>query len=768
VQWVFTPSLFTGNVIPGNITDIYLRVGSGGASTFQNLLIKMGDVSFSAFPNGTYLTSLQTVYSSASASFPAVAAGGWLKITLQTPFLFSSTSNFVVEVSQTGYTGGMTMAQSSVANGRIYGSVTSATGTAGAGLVNFGFDVIPAVPCAGRPAKPTVTGPSAVCPSASFNLGFSPTYPYNGISYQWQSSPDSISWTNVYNFPQYTTSQVALTYYRLIVGCANSGLYDTSYAKKVTMENYLNCYCTPTYSNNCSSISNIKDFIMNGINGTQIKDLATGCSSPGLRYISTPPTVELLRGGLVTGTINSDYTSYGQFAKIWVDFNRDGNFDHTNYEQVALIAGSQNANYSFYIPPSVDTGVYRMRVRQVYNVNTFTACDAQSYGETHDYLVRIRPCENPVLNLGNDTLLCGGSSMALMASTPPSATYTWSNGSTASNITATAAGKYWVRVNIPNGCFSTDTINITTGALPTLVVSNDTVACLGAHVNLSAQTNGVLQWSNGANTPTITVNQAGSYIAKATSPLGCIRRDTVNFTYGNNAIVILGPDVHDCPSTQVVFNAGNPGSTYLWNTGATTQSIVTTNAGNYSVKVTTANDCVAYDSITLSHRELPQAAIHYEVDGTLVLFGDSSKHGTSVFWDFGDGQNSQVLHPQHTYVQYGTYLVKQVSFNDCGQDTAYTTIGLYPLGVDDQARESGVQLYPNPNPGAFTVELKGADGIRSIDVSDATGRQVYHNDMVTPAAKQTVNLQGVPAGLYLIRIHTSVGVHSRTFQVLKP
>ncbi len=768
VQWVYQPSLFTGNVIPGNITDIYLKVGSAaGASTYQNLLIKMGNVGYAAFPNGTYETGLQTVYSAATTSVPAIASGGWMKITLQTPFLFTSSSNFVIEVSQSGYTGGTTIAQASVANGRIYGPLASATGTAGAGLANFGFDVIPATPCAGKPAKPVVSGPSTVCSGVTFNLSFAPTYPFSAITYQWQASPDSLTWTNVYNFAQYSTSQTAKTYYRLIVGCTNSGLYDTSLVKKVVMDNYENCYCTPGFTNNCSTISNIKDFILNGINGTMIKDLATGCSSPAVRFVNPTPFVELLKGGMATGSINSDYTSYGQFAKIWIDFNKDGSFDATNFEQVAVISSAQNSPFSFFVPNGIDTGLYRMRVRTVYNISTFTACDVQSYGETHDYMVRIKPCANPAINLGNDTLLCGNATMTLAAPTPPSATYIWNNGSTGNTLAVTAAGKYWTKVSVPLGCSSSDTINVTTGALPALQASNDTVACLGAHVKLSAHTNGTLQWNTGAVTDTIEVNQAGAYTVKATSALGCVSRDTVRFTYGNNAIVILGPDVDACPSTQVAFNAGNPGSTYLWNNGATTQSIVTTTAGTYFVKVTTPHECEAYDSVVLTHLALPEARINYDADGILVMFGDSSLHGTSTFWDFGDGQTSHVQHPAHTYVQYGTYQVTQVSENACGRDTARVTIGLYPLGVNNYAKENLVLVYPNPTSGSFVVEDKSGAGIRSIEVLDATGRQVYYSNTPNASGKSTIQLGSVPSGLYMIRMMTAQGVIARPLNILR-
>lgn len=49
--------------------------------------------------------------------------------------------------------------------------------------------------------------------------------------------------------------------------------------------------------------------------------------------------------------------------------------------------------------------------------------------------------------------------------------------------------------------------------------------------------------------------------------------------------VNIGADTVICPGATVTLNAGNPGMTYLWSTGATTQSIVVDTTGTYSVTV---------------------------------------------------------------------------------------------------------------------------------------------------------------------------------------
>lgn len=53
--------------------------------------------------------------------------------------------------------------------------------------------------------------------------------------------------------------------------------------------------------------------------------------------------------------------------------------------------------------------------------------------------------------------------------------------------------------------------------------------------------------------------------------------------------VDLGPDTTIIQGEEILLDAGNPGSAYLWSTGATSQSILVSMAGTYSVTV--SNPC---------------------------------------------------------------------------------------------------------------------------------------------------------------------------------
>jgi hypothetical protein len=69
--------------------------------------------------------------------------------------------------------------------------------------------------------------------------------------------------------------------------------------------------------------------------------------------------------------------------------------------------------------------------------------------------------------------------------------------------------------------------------------------------------------------------------------------------------VDLGADISVCANESVVLDAGNPGATYLWSTGETSQTITVDTTGyglgtaEFSVEVTSAEMCVSSDEILI-------------------------------------------------------------------------------------------------------------------------------------------------------------------------
>jgi hypothetical protein len=92
---------------------------------------------------------------------------------------------------------------------------------------------------------------------------------------------------------------------------------------------------------------------------------------------------------------------------------------------------------------------------------------------------------------------------------------------------------------------------------------------------------------------------------EVTNTDGCSSNDTVYLNFASIPEVNLGADTAVCGDVSITLDAGNPGSTYLWSNGLTSQTITADTLGigygvhNYSVEVTTEFDCVNSGDISI-------------------------------------------------------------------------------------------------------------------------------------------------------------------------
>jgi hypothetical protein len=217
----------------------------------------------------------------------------------------------------------------------------------------------------------------------------------------------------------------------------------------------------------------------------------------------------------------------------------------------------------------------------------------------------VRP--NPVVNLGADTSLCAGQGGLTLNAGNIGSTYLWSTNDTTQTISVNASGTYFVRVT-NNGCSSTDTLNFTLRANPIVNLGNDTTICSSSTpVGLNAGNSGsTYLWSTTATTQVILVSTSGTYFVSVTQN-GCTTRDTITLTVRPNPVVNLGADTSLCAGQGgLTLNAGNSGSTYLWSTNDTTQTISVNATGTYFVRVTN-NGCITTDSINVNIANLNTA-----------------------------------------------------------------------------------------------------------------------------------------------------------------
>ena len=206
----------------------------------------------------------------------------------------------------------------------------------------------------------------------------------------------------------------------------------------------------------------------------------------------------------------------------------------------------------------------------------------------------------------SNTTVCTGGNITLDASNAYD-TYVWSTGAASQSISVTSPGKYWVDV-FKNGCKGTDTISVTQIVTPTKpVLGKDTAFCGSFSMQLS---NGSTQtqWTRNnvfvANASSITVTQDGMYIATVTNSCGSFS-DTIIITQSSGINFSFGTSITTvCAGGSITLDASNAYDTYIWSTGAVTQSISISTPGKYWVDVYKAG-CKGTDTITVSQINKP-------------------------------------------------------------------------------------------------------------------------------------------------------------------
>ena len=108
-----------------------------------------------------------------------------------------------------------------------------------------------------------------------------------------------------------------------------------------------------------------------------------------------------------------------------------------------------------------------------------------------------------------------------------------------------------------------------------------------------------------------------------------------------------------CKDESVTIHA-NGASSYLWSDGSTSDSIVISLAGEYSVRGTSMTGCTDTLTFTATNYDLFNYAIQtdrYEVsvDQPTVHFWTETYSLSQYLWDFGDGEQAEGNDLNHTY-----------------------------------------------------------------------------------------------------------------------
>jgi len=216
--------------------------------------------------------------------------------------------------------------------------------------------------------------------------------------------------------------------------------------------------------------------------------------------------------------------------------------------------GWQTITHSWTSPSAAGpTASFCLRAMSGEGVGNDFGLDDISIGSTlvvvAEAIVQVKPV--PEVDLGPDTVLCEGATLALDA-TIPGGSYLWQDGDTGPSRTVSGPGTHSVTVTV-DGCPNSDAITVLYNPPPSVDLGPGHTLCPGAQTTLDATIpGGTYLWSTGATTPTITVSQGGDYSVTVTDPAGC--EATGQITIGEAD----APPVEPICANAVMVNLANP------------------------------------------------------------------------------------------------------------------------------------------------------------------------------------------------------------------
>lgn len=411
-----------------------------------------------------------------------------------------------------------------------------------------------------------------------------------------------------------------------------------------------------------------------------LQTLELDATSAGATYIwqdqSTDPTYTVTSPGHYAVTITNASCSYSDDIDIiyappvLVDLGPDVSI--CEGETIELNASTPGATYEWQdqsAGPSYivsESGTYAVTV----DIN----------GCIGEDMIDINVDPAPEADLGNDEVLCAGSSLYLNVF-QPGATYLWQDQSDAPSQTVTEPGLYAVTVTLGE-CVASDEILINVQPPVTINLGNDTTLCVGQSLLLDATTPGATYtWQDQSSTSTFTATQSGNYSVTVT--IGdCSDADTIHVDIISLQLIDFGPDTSLCSGDTLVLQANVPGATLTWQDMSSGSDFTVDQTGTYWV-VAKLEQCTVTDTLHAQFYPLPYIDLGHD---TSLCSGDSLlldvfQNGASYVWQDMTSDSTLTVNQSGAYwveVSIGTCMAKDtisVIYQpavtlDLGRDTA--------------------------------------------------------------------------------------------------
>jgi len=385
-------------------------------------------------------------------------------------------------------------------------------------------------------------------------------------------------------------------------------------------------------------------------------------------------------------------------------------------ESATIIASSTNplTTYSWSTGSSIDSINVTPSITSTYTVTaSIIGCTTTSTAT-----VTVNPI--PVVAVNSPTI-CNGTPASLTATGANS--YLWSTGGTSATISVNPSSTTTYTVTGTSlGCTNTAISTVTVSAIPTIAVNSPTT-CVGVSATLTATGGTTYEWSTGETTNPIIVNPASSTTYTVTgTTAGCSNTAISSVTVNPSLNVVVNSDTI-CDGEHSTLTATG-GTTYLWNTGSTSNPLtVSPNSTTIYTVTGTSLGCTgtAVSTVTVNPNPQPSITSTNSICGRNDGTANALPSGLLYLWSNNStSQNLTDLHP-------GTYTLTVTDTNGCFTSTNVTIQDIMGPVANFSANPLYLILYEDPlctfidnSYGAISWDWNFGDG------TTGTGQNVSH------------------------------------------
>jgi len=332
----------------------------------------------------------------------------------------------------------------------------------------------------------------------------------------------------------------------------------------------------------------------------------------------------------------------------------------------------------------------------------------------------------------------------------------------------------------PNGCpGSTIDLEAKTFGVTAAQAANLTYtwSVTGAGATLTSNSGATTSLVLGAANATVYLTVADG--ANLTYDTTLVTSNGITATFANpNPSLACGGTLTLAPTTAGV----QTGRTYVWNTGPTTNTLVVSTPGTYTVTVTNNRGCTATASASVTY-----PGVSNTVNFTLPTNGtkpylcqnenytftntSSNKTGWNSLWTFPGGSTSNLADAVFAFTTLGNNVPVSLSMDSAGcvfTSPTKTVNVRNCTDISDLAFDKSVAITPNPSNGNITLEMNATSSNVNITVFNILGAEVKNfTEDANGAFVKNYNLSDLANGAYIVRVKSGKQIATKRLVINK-